>query len=133
MTETAKRDTSQGPAARKGPAPKEPAPEPAATGGATASDTAKDSTKDGTADTAPAKGEAVPETTGGRESAAGPEAGSPAATPDLDETKRKFREALERKNQAHGEGQGKGGRDSSKISGAHGPAASRRSFRRKSG
>jgi hypothetical protein len=53
--------------------------------------------------------------------------------PDIDETKRKFREALERKNQAHSEGQGRSGRDGSKISGSHGPAASRRSFRRKSG
>ena len=55
------------------------------------------------------------------------------AAPDLDETKRKFREALERKHQAHSEGQGEGGRDGGKISGAHGPAASRRNFRRKSG
>jgi hypothetical protein len=55
------------------------------------------------------------------------------AKQDLDETKRKFREALERKHQAHGEGQGKGGRDDGKIHGAHGPAASRRNFRRKSG
>ena len=53
--------------------------------------------------------------------------------PDLDETKRKFRAALERKNQAHGDAQGTGGRDNGKINGAHGPAASRRSFRRKSG
>ena|ERR1700761_7432269 len=56
-----------------------------------------------------------------------------AAPAELDETKRKFREALERKQQARGDGQGQGGRDGSKISGAHGPAASRRSFRRKSG
>ena len=56
-----------------------------------------------------------------------------AAKPDLDETKRKFREALERKQQAHTDGQGAGGRDSGKINGAHGPAASRRNFRRKSG
>jgi hypothetical protein len=56
------------------------------------------------------------------------------ATPaDLDETKRKFREALERKHQARGEGQGNGGRDDGKIHGAHGPAGSRRNFRRKSG
>jgi hypothetical protein len=55
------------------------------------------------------------------------------AQPDLDETKRKFREALERKHQAHNEGQGKGGREDGKIHGAHGPAASRRNFRRKSG
>jgi hypothetical protein len=53
--------------------------------------------------------------------------------PDLDETKRKFREALERKNQAHTDGQSRGGRDNAKVNGAHGPAASRRSFRRKSG
>jgi hypothetical protein len=55
------------------------------------------------------------------------------AAPDLDETKRKFREALERKQQAHSDSQGNGGREGSKINGAHGPAASRRSFRRKSG
>jgi len=56
-----------------------------------------------------------------------------AAKADLDETKRKFREALERKQQAHNDGQGTGGHDSGKINGAHGPAASRRNFRRKSG
>jgi hypothetical protein len=33
----------------------------------------------------------------------------------------------------HNDGQGKGGRDGSKINGAHGPAAARRNFRRKSG
>jgi hypothetical protein len=55
------------------------------------------------------------------------------AQPDMDEMKRKFREALDRKNQAHAEGQGDGGRDTGKIHGAHGPAASRRNFRRKSG
>jgi hypothetical protein len=76
--------------------------------------------------------------TGSTESAAGTgqdQAGSAdqTATPDLDETKRKFREALERKHQVHSEGQGDGGRDGGKISGAHGPAASRRNFRRKSG
>jgi hypothetical protein len=59
--------------------------------------------------------------------------GAETEAPDLDETKRKFREALERKHQAHNEGQGKGGKDGGKISGAHGPAASRRNFRRKSG
>jgi Family of unknown function (DUF5302) len=55
------------------------------------------------------------------------------AQSDMDEMKRKFREALDRKNQAHAEGQGNGGRDTGKIHGAHGPAASRRNFRRKSG
>jgi hypothetical protein len=53
--------------------------------------------------------------------------------PDIDEVKRKFREALDRKRLAHAEGSEQGSRDPSKIHGAHGPAASRRSFRRKSG
>ncbi|HLH82693.1 MAG TPA: DUF5302 domain-containing protein [Trebonia sp.] len=47
--------------------------------------------------------------------------------------KRKFREALDRKRQIHAEGSGQGGRDAGKIHGAHGPAAGRRQFRRKSG
>ncbi|HEY7265837.1 MAG TPA: DUF5302 domain-containing protein [Trebonia sp.] len=51
----------------------------------------------------------------------------------MDEVKRKFREALERKRESQSEGQGRGGRDPSKIHGSHGPAASRREFRRKSG
>jgi hypothetical protein len=55
------------------------------------------------------------------------------AKQDMDEMKRKFREALDRKNQAHEEGQSSGGQDTGKIHGAHGPAASRRNFRRKSG
>jgi len=75
------------------------------------------------------------------QAAAGQAAPEPAEThhddgeakPDLDEVKRKFREALDRKRQAHAEGQGRGGQDTGKIHGAHGPAASRRSFRRKSG
>ena len=81
--------------------------------------------------------EAAPEPGETAEPAAGATARAeetePATPPDLDETKRKFREALERKHQARGEGQGKGGRDDGKIHGAHGPAASRRNFRRKSG
>ena len=52
---------------------------------------------------------------------------------DIDEVKRKFREALDRKHQAHADGSGQGSRDPSKIHGAHGPAGNRRSFRRKSG
>ena len=55
------------------------------------------------------------------------------AQPDMDEVKRKFREALDRKKQAHADGQGNGAHDQGKIHGAHGPAASRRNFRRKSG
>jgi hypothetical protein len=108
MTESAKQDTTKAPA------------EPAAT------------------ESAATKGEAAQETPAELAEAKPAEAGAAAAgesaePDDLDETKRKFREALERKHQAHNEGQGKGGRDGGKISGAHGPAASRRNFRRKSG
>ena len=81
-------------------------------------------------ESAATQGEAQPEET--EQTADGAPAGE-AATPDLDGTKRKFREALERKHQAHSENQAKGGRDGGRISGAHGPAASRRNFRRKSG
>lgn len=51
-----------------------------------------------------------------------------------DEVKRKFREALERK-QGRNSAVNAGGnsKDPSKAQGAHGPAAGRRSFRRKSG
>ena len=55
------------------------------------------------------------------------------ATP-ADEVQPRFREALERKRAreagAHG---APGAKDTGKIHGAHGPAMSRRSFRRKSG
>jgi hypothetical protein len=51
--------------------------------------------------------------------------------PDLEETKRKFREALARKQSAHASAEGTG--HTGKVQGAHGPAPSRRSFRRKSG
>ena len=93
-------------------------------------------------ESAATQGETAPETTGPETAAQPDEAGEgtaatvPAAdgaAPNLDETKRKFREALERKHQAHSDSQAKGGRDGSKINGAHGPAASRRNFRRKSG
>jgi uncharacterized protein DUF5302 len=111
MTQSAKQDTTKAPA------------EPAATESA--------------ATQAEAQAEAQPEVTAesvtDATTAARAEEAEDAAKPDLDETKRKFREALERKHQAHSEGQGKGGRDDQKINGAHGPAASRRSFRRKSG
>jgi hypothetical protein len=65
--------------------------------------------------------------------AAAPEAGAPeaAAPPDLDETKRKFREALERKRRTHATAEGAD--HTGKVHGSHGPAASRRTFRRKSG
>jgi len=53
------------------------------------------------------------------------------AESDLDEMKRKFREALERKRGTHASTQGAD--HTGKVHGSHGPAASRRSFRRKSG
>jgi hypothetical protein len=63
----------------------------------------------------------------------GPAQPDPGAKPDLDETKRKFREALDRKRGAHATGNAEGTQDTGKVHGSHGPAASRRSFRRKSG
>jgi Family of unknown function (DUF5302) len=59
---------------------------------------------------------------------AAPEA---AAPPDLDETKRKFREALERKRRTHATAEGAD--HTGKVHGSHGPSTSRRTFRRKSG
>ncbi|HEY7361243.1 MAG TPA: DUF5302 domain-containing protein [Streptosporangiaceae bacterium] len=51
-----------------------------------------------------------------------------------DEARRKFREALERtRAKEAGTGRGRGGQDTGKIHGAHGPAGQKRSFRRKSG
>jgi hypothetical protein len=55
------------------------------------------------------------------------------ATPDLDEMKRKFRAALDRKRGEHAGANAEGAQDTGKVQGSHGPAASRRSFRRKSG
>jgi hypothetical protein len=58
-------------------------------------------------------------------------------SPDKDgqyDLKRKFREALARKRGTQTDsGGGASGAGPSKIHGAHGPAASQRSFRRKSG
>src|SRR5579859_2619878 len=120
MTKSAKQGTAKTPAESAGT--ESAATEPATTKGA-ATDRQPD---------APA----ADSVQAGQDDQAGKEAAAPAAeaaAAGLDETKRKFREALERKHQARGEGQGKGGKDAGKISGAHGPAASRRNFRRKSG
>jgi uncharacterized protein DUF5302 len=62
---------------------------------------------------------------------AGPEGKSEDAQSDLEELKRKFREALERKRGAHASAEG--AHETGKVHGSHGPAVSRRSFRRKSG
>ena len=75
--------------------------------------------------------EASPAPEAPREEAPREEAGEAAAKPDLDETKRKFREALERKRRTHATAESAD--HTGKVHGAHGPAASRRSFRRKSG
>jgi Family of unknown function (DUF5302) len=58
-------------------------------------------------------------------------AAEPASDPGLDEMKRKFREALARKHGAHASAESAD--HTGKVHGSHGPAASRRSFRRKSG
>ena len=70
------------------------------------------------------------------QSGAGPEPaeGAPPADDDLDETQRKFREALDRKKQAHArDTAAAGNRAAGKAHGAGGHATSRRQFRRKSG
>ena len=69
------------------------------------------------------------------QSGAGPDTETDAAAAnDLDETKRKFREALDRKKQAHArDTAAAGNRAAGKTHGAGGPATSRRQFRRKSG
>jgi len=117
MTETAKQGTTKAPALipeTRAPETRAAQPGPAAT------------------EPAAAQGEGQQETTAAPGEAPEAEAGE-HDKPDIDDTKRKFREALERKHQVHNEGQGKGGRDGGKINGAHGPAAGRRNFRRKSG
>lgn len=60
---------------------------------------------------------------------------APEPEDSVDESQRKFREALERKSAQEAEeaGSARGGKDAGKIHGAHGPARNRRSFRRKSG
>jgi hypothetical protein len=51
-----------------------------------------------------------------------------------EEMKRKFRDALERKRTKQAEGNAaRGGEDAGKVHGAHGPAGTRRSFRRRTG
>jgi hypothetical protein len=51
-----------------------------------------------------------------------------------DEARRKFREALDRKRAKEADaGRTRGGKDTGKIHGAHGPAGQKRPFRRKSG
>jgi hypothetical protein len=55
------------------------------------------------------------------------------APADMDDLKRKFREALDRKKDQHASANAEGAQGTGKVHDAHGPASSRRSFRRKSG
>ena len=55
-------------------------------------------------------------------------------TDPMDDVKRQFREALERKHGQDADANAAAdGRDPSKIHGTHGPARNKRTFRRKSG
>ncbi|WP_405593338.1 DUF5302 domain-containing protein [Streptomyces sp. NBC_01092] len=80
---------------------------------------------------------AEPETTEGSESATPETPETSPLAPDSDgnyDLKRKFREALARKRGAQADAADVAANpDASKVRAAHGPAASQRSFRRKSG
>jgi Family of unknown function (DUF5302) len=101
------------------------------------SDSAQDNDVEATSAEAEVTGEAEVTDEAAEAVEASAQDGDPAETEqaaDLDETKRKFREALERKHQASTKEAGTaGGRGTVKGKGAQGPATSRRSFRRKSG
>jgi hypothetical protein len=109
MTKSAKQDSKEGPAATA----------------ETESAATTDADATGSADATPAAADSA--------SPSADDAAEDADKPDIDDVKAKFREALDRKRQVHAEGQGKGAHEAGKVSGAHGPAASRRNFRRKSG
>ena len=111
MTKSAKQDSKEGPAATA----------------ETESAAMTDADATGSADATPAAADSASAAPGADDAA------EDAGKPDIDDVKAKFREALDRKRQVHAEGQGKGAHEAGKVSGAHGPAASRRNFRRKSG
>jgi hypothetical protein len=111
MTKSAKQDTKEGPAATA----------------ETESAATTDADATGSAAATPAAGDSA------SAAPSADDAAEDAGKPDIDDVKAKFREALDRKRQVHAEGQGKGAHEAGKVSGAHGPAASRRNFRRKSG
>jgi hypothetical protein len=75
--------------------------------------------------------EAAPDPAQSPDAAGQADKAPPSAQADLEELKRKFREALDRKRGDHASAEG--ARDTGKVHGSHGPAVSRRSFRRKSG
>ena len=111
MTKSAKQDSKEGPAATA----------------ETESAATTDADATGSADATPAAADSA------SAAPSADDAAEDAGKPDIDDVKAKFREALDRKRQVHAEGQGKGAHEAGKVSGAHGPAASRRNFRRKSG
>jgi hypothetical protein len=83
-----------------------------------------------------ASGDAKPGDAAPGDAAPGPESAEdePGAERPEDEMKRKFRAALDRKRGQHDEhNRTQNGRGGGKVQGAHGPAQSKRSFRRKSG
>jgi len=92
-----------------------------------------DSAKQDTAPGAEAEHSDTEEPTTEHGGAADTHAGNDQDKPDMDEVKRKFREALDRKREAHSEGEGKGAHESGKIHGTHSREGGRRQFRRKSG
>ena len=122
MTKSAKQDTKEGPA-------KTAEAESAATTDAAATESAAAAPAAAAGHAAAGHADAGHADDGHADDGATGDAGKP----DIDDVKAKFREALDRKRQVHDEGQGRGGHESGKVSGAHGPAASRRNFRRKSG
>lgn len=75
--------------------------------------------------------EAVPDPAPPADAADQADDAAPSDQSDIDELKRKFREALDRKRDTHASAEG--AHDTGKVHGSHGPAVSRRSFRRKSG
>ena len=75
--------------------------------------------------------EAAPDPARSADTEAEADTAPPSAQSDLDEVKRKFREALDRKRASHASAES--AQDTGKVHGSHGPAVSRRSFRRKSG
>lgn len=103
-----------------------------------AQDDASQDSAEATAGTAEAPGTATaPEVSTAAGASTAPEAGTAPEDddmPDLDDVKRHFREALDRKNKANSkDSSGTGGKATGKAQVAHGPASTRRSFRRKSG
>ena len=133
MSDSAKPDASKADVEQAETKPATGADEAATADSAAAGSTDAASPAAGSTDAAsPAAGstDAGSAAAGSAAAADGAEEAKPA---DIDEVKRKFREALDRKHQAHADGSAQGSRDPSKIHGAHGPAGSRRSFRRKSG